>query len=91
MTIPRMLGLLVALAAVGTAVVVIRVDESRVSHRIQKLQFRETDLRREIWTQELRLAQLRSPGLVRERATRLKIDTAGGDVKSGVSGVRKPR
>jgi len=90
MTITRMMGLLVALAAVGTSVVMIRADEARISHRIQKLQFRETDLRREIWAQELRLAQLRSPGLVRERATRLKIDTGGAEAKNGPSRPKRP-
>jgi hypothetical protein len=54
MTTSRMVGVLVGLALVGIAVVAIRVDQSRVSQRIEKLQFQQTDLSREIWTKELR-------------------------------------
>ncbi|NLX23298.1 MAG: hypothetical protein GXY55_16730 [Phycisphaerae bacterium] len=75
MTIPRMVGLLVSLAAIGIAVVVVRVDQMLVMRRIQQLQFRQTDLRREIWTQEMELARLRSPRMIRERAERIGLDT----------------
>lgn len=75
MTIPRMVGLLVSLAAIGIAVVVVRVDQMLVMRRIQQLQFRQTDLRREIWTQEMELARLRSPRMIRERAERIGLAT----------------
>jgi len=68
MTIPRMVVLLVALSAVGIAVVALRLDQMAMSRRIQELEFRRTDLQRQVWTQELEIARLRSPGAVRDRA-----------------------
>lgn len=76
MTIPRMVGLLVALTLVGVAVVALRVEQARHMREIQKLQFRQTELRRHIWTQENELARLRSPQMIRERAARLGVSTA---------------
>ncbi|HOB75416.1 MAG TPA: FtsL-like putative cell division protein [Phycisphaerae bacterium] len=76
MTTSRMVGVLVALALVGIAVVAIRVDQSRATQRIQKLQFEHTDLKREIWTQEVEIARLRSPQAIREQASRLGLEVA---------------
>ena len=79
MTIPRMVGILIALTVIGIAVVVIRVDQAATSRRIQELQFRQTDLRRQIWTQELELARLRSPRMIRERAERFGLSIEFGN------------
>ena len=76
MTIPRMVGLLVALAVVGLGVVVIRVDQAAISQRIQDLQFRQTAVGRQLWTQEMELARLRSPGMIRDRAERFGLQVA---------------
>ncbi len=76
MTIPRMVGLLLALTVVGLGVVVIRVDEAAISQRIQELQFRQTELRRQLWTQEMELARLRSPDMIRDRAERFGLSTS---------------
>jgi hypothetical protein len=73
MTIARMVGLLVALTAIGIGVVAIRVDQARTTRRIQDLQFRQTDLQREIWRQEMELARLRSPQMIRERLERFDL------------------
>ncbi|HSW45301.1 MAG TPA: hypothetical protein VLM89_07000 [Phycisphaerae bacterium] len=70
MTIPRMVGLLAALTVVGLGVVIIRVDQAAISHRIQDLQFRQVELGRQLWTQEIELARLRSPEVIRDRAER---------------------
>ena len=70
MTISRMVGLLVTLAAIGIGVVAIRVDQARTTRRIQDLQFQQTDLQRKIWQQEMDLARLRSPQMIRERIER---------------------
>lgn len=70
MTISRMVGLLVTLAAIGIGVVAIRVDQARTTRRIQDLQFQQTDLQRKIWHQEMDLARLRSPQMIRERIER---------------------
>ena len=68
MTIPRMVGLLIALTVIGIAVVAMRAEQARSLHRIQALQFRQTELRQQIWSQEMELARLRSPRMIRERA-----------------------
>ena len=78
MTIPRAVGLLVALSAVGIAMVALRAEQARHTRRIQELQFRQVELRRQIWDQEMELARLRAPGIVRERAVRLGLDTVLG-------------
>ncbi len=67
-----MLGLLIAFAAIGTALVAIRLDEARVSRGIQQLHYQKVELERETWAQQMELARLRAPGLVRERAERMK-------------------
>lgn len=81
MTIPRMIGLLIALTLLGIAVVVVRVDQRLVLSRIQEQQFLQTDLRREIWGQEMELARLRSPGVIRERAASLGVESGPATVQ----------
>ena len=68
MTIPRMVGVLIALTLVGVVVVAIRADQSATSRRIQKLGFRKSALHQQIWSQEMELADLRSLARIRERA-----------------------
>ncbi len=84
MTIPRMVILLVALAAVGIAVVALRLDQMTTSRRIQAMEFRRDDLQRQVWTQELEIARLRAPGAVRDRARvfGLDVDSDGADRRS---------
>jgi len=86
MTIPRMVGVLLCLVAVSLAVVVMRVEQSRISWRTQQMQFDQARLRRELWTQETELARLRAPAMVRERAVRL-----GLQINEAVSQGSSPR
>jgi hypothetical protein len=72
MSMTRLVVLLGAMAGIGIAVVALRVEQSATLWRIQELQFRETQLRRDIWRQQMELGRLRSPHLVRERVERLK-------------------
>jgi hypothetical protein len=74
MTIPRMVGLSIALALLGIAVVAVRLEQARHMRQIQMLQFRQADLRQKIWTQEMELARLRSPQMIRERAARFGVE-----------------
>jgi hypothetical protein len=67
---------LVGLAVIGIAIVAIRVDQSRVSQRVQKYQSQQTNLSREIWTQEMEMARLRSPQAIRAQAGRLGLEVA---------------
>ena len=76
MTTARLVGVLVGLALIGITIVVIRVDQSRVSQRLQKYQFQQTSLSREIWTQEMEMARLRSPQAIRAQAGRLGLEVA---------------
>ena len=86
MTMPRMVGPLIGLTVIGIAAVAMRADQSRHLRRIQELQFRQTELRQRIWSQEMELARLRSPERIRERAERLGLDVAlGGTVQAGSS------
>lgn len=84
MTIPRMLGLLIVLTTIGVAVVLMRGQQVRHLRRIQEWQFRQTELRQQIWSQEMELARLRSPQMIRERAERFGLD-AGVDEGSEAS------
>jgi hypothetical protein len=76
MTTARLVGVLLGLAVIGIAIVAIRVDQSRVSQRIQKHQSEQANLSREIWTQEMEMARLRSPQAIRAQAGRLGLEVA---------------
>ena len=71
MTIPRMIGLLIALTVIGITVVIARVDQARHVREIQELQFQQTELRQRNFRQSMELGRLRSPQKIRERAERL--------------------
>jgi hypothetical protein len=76
MTTARMVGVLLGLAIVGIAIVAIRVDQSRVSQRIEQHLTQQARLSREIWTQEMEMARLRSPQAIRAQAGRLGLEVA---------------
>ncbi len=76
MTIPRMVGVLVGMAAIGVAVVALRLEQSQHLREIQKLQFRQAELRQQLWSQNMELARLRSPQMVRERAARFGVEAS---------------
>ena len=76
MTVPRMVGLLIALTSIGIGVVALRVDQGRHIRRIQELQFEQSKLQRELWRQDIELAQVRSPDRIRERAAELRVESA---------------
>jgi len=71
MTMPRMVGVLTILASIGIAVVVLRTDQSKHARQIQKLHIQQQQLHQRIWEQEMEMARLRSPRMIRERAERL--------------------
>ena len=82
MTMTRMVGLLLALTVIGIVAVAMRVDQARHTRRIQELQFRQTELRQEISRQEMELARLRSPRMIRERAARFGLDVGSGEMEA---------
>jgi uncharacterized membrane protein YdbT with pleckstrin-like domain len=83
-----MVVLLAALTVVGIAVVAMRRDQVVTSRRIQALQFRQAELQRKIWTQELEIARLRSPGAVRDRAEVFGLDVEPDASGQGASSTR---
>lgn len=76
MTTARLVGVLAGLALVGIAIVAIRVDQARVSQRLQTYQSTLTAVSREIWTQEMEMAELRSPQVIRAQAVRLGLEVS---------------
>jgi hypothetical protein len=74
MTMPRMVGVLLGLTAIGLAVVALRFEQAQHLREIQKLQIRQAELRQTIWSQNMDLARLRSPQMVRERAARFGVE-----------------
>lgn len=73
MTIPRMIGLLIGLTMVGLAVVSARVERARHDRRFQELQIEKDRITERITRYEMELARLKSPDMIRERATELGI------------------
>ena len=71
MTIPRMIGLLIGLTMIGLAVVSARVERARHERRRQELLLEQTRITEQISQQEMVLARLKSPQMIRERATEL--------------------
>jgi len=89
MTITRMLVLIFVLALTGIAVVALRVEQSRHLRKVQELQFRQTELKQQIWCQDMELARLRSPQMIRDRAFRLGLITGVEDKARGVTPIRR--
>ncbi|MBN1491850.1 MAG: hypothetical protein JXA69_18205 [Phycisphaerae bacterium] len=73
MTIPRLVGLLAVFGALGIIAVVLRADQVRRSHHIQRLHFEQVSLERTMRTKRLEIARLRSPRQIRERAERFDV------------------
>ena len=89
MTTLRMLILTLVLSLTGIVVIAMRVEHSRHLRMIQELQFRSNELRQQIWHQEMELARLQSPQMIRDRAGRLGLDIGGEDKTSGGSTARR--
>ncbi|MGQ9649113.1 MAG: hypothetical protein ACUVXJ_03300 [Phycisphaerae bacterium] len=71
MTIPRMIGLLIGLTMIGLAVVSARVERARHDRRLQELQIEQARVIERISQQEMDLARLKSPEMIRQRAAEL--------------------
>lgn len=75
MTMPRMIGLLCGLAAIGVAVVALRLEQAQDLREVQKIQQEQARLEQRIRSQNMELAHLRSPQQVRARAAELGIES----------------
>ena len=89
MTIARMLVLVLVMSLTGIAVIALRVEQSRHLRNIQGLQFRESQLKQQIWHQEMELAGLRSPQMIRDRAGRLGLSVKNKNEMSTGSSSRR--
>jgi hypothetical protein len=87
MTIPRMIGLLIGLTMIGLAVVSARVERARHDRRFQELQIEKDRITERITQYEMDLARLKSPDMIRERATELGILE---DAQKAKTGDKKP-
>jgi hypothetical protein len=86
-----MVGLLIGLTAIGVAVVALRLEHARHMRQIQVLQIQQTELRQKIWSEDMELARLRSPQMIRERAVRFGVTPAPEEVKpAGAKPAAKP-
>jgi len=63
----RLVGLLVLLAAVAVALVHLRTEQTRATARMLAAETRRNQLRRELWSLQVRTARLKSPARIRER------------------------
>lgn len=79
MTVGRIAGMAVVLTAVGLAVVQLRTSQVALARQAAELHRQRALLEREVWDQELTIARLRAPGLVRERLERLAAGQTAGE------------
>jgi hypothetical protein len=73
---PLRILITLGLATLGVAVVALRLEQGRHLREIQKIQVAKTETRQRIWTQHMKLARLRSPQVVRERAARFNAEAS---------------
>jgi hypothetical protein len=67
MSVPRAVLILIGLGAIAGAVVHLRARSTTLAFEIQQLHRRQIELKQEIWRQEMEIARLRSPQLMRAR------------------------
>jgi len=67
MTLLRLVVICLVLVVVGATIVVLRTEQARAAHQAATLQRQTVQLQRRIWRQQLEVARLRAPALVRRR------------------------
>ena len=63
----RLLVVVSVFMLLGAAMVVLRAEQAQLAHQTARLQRQEIELQRRIWKQQLEIARLRAPNLVRNR------------------------
>jgi cell division protein FtsL len=81
MTLPRAVGLILVLAAVAGSAVYLRVQRARVAHEIHKMARQEIDLVRQIDQTNAKIAELRAPQHIRDRAARMQLSALPPEVR----------
>lgn len=77
MPLPRVLLILVGLSLMAGLTVHLRGRSIRLAYEIQQLHRQQIELKQEVWRQEMEIARLWSPGLMRAR-----VEPAGEDSAS---------
>ncbi len=67
MTVVRGLYLLVFFGVLAIVVIEMRTEQARVAANVESLQRRRVALRREAWTLQMEISQLRAPHRISER------------------------
>lgn len=71
MTVARGLLVLGLMAAIGLAIVAVRMESAKAASRVQQLHQKAVNLEQRQWVQEIDLARLRTPDAIRRRAGEL--------------------
>ena len=80
MNTARCVGLMVLLCCVAVCVVQLRAEQARVAAAILSFQQQRIALKRELWSLQMSVARLRTPGQIHDRVERMaSARTAGGD------------
>jgi len=66
--------LVVAMAAIAVGLIDLRGAERTARYEAQRLQFRQVELRRKLWDQQIELGELTAPRRVREQVKGVSLD-----------------
>ncbi len=73
----RMVAIILAMAAMATALVHLRRAETAARHDVQRLEAQQRDLRLQLGDQQIRFSRETAPGKVRDRLAELGVDMSG--------------
>ena len=69
----RLLIIALVLMLTGAAMVVLRAEQAQLAYQAARLGQQELELERTVWQQQLEIARLRAPDLVRQRREGMKL------------------
>lgn len=69
----RLLIVALVLMLAGAAMVVLRAEQAQLAYQTARLEQQELELQRNVWEQQLEIARLRAPSLVRQRRDGMKL------------------
>ncbi|UCG31839.1 MAG: hypothetical protein JSU68_09245 [Phycisphaerales bacterium] len=69
----RLLIITLVLMLAGAAMVVLRAEQAQLAYQAARLRQQELELQRTVWHQQLEIARLRAPNLVRQRRDGMKL------------------
>jgi len=81
MTLPRAVGLILILATVAGVAVWLRVQRTRTAHEIHRLARQEAELVRQIDQVNAKIAELRAPQRIRERALHMQLSALPPEIR----------